>query len=335
MLSDRLTPLTAGAAWSSWRAEPVGIVVAVLLAAGYLTGVLRLRSAGTGWPAGRTAVFLAGGVGSLLLTTCSFLGLYAPVLRWVAVVQAGLLLLVCPFLLALGSPVGLVQALRNAPEPAAGPSRAPDQDGIGSPSHLGGPLRPLKAILRVLDAPGVGPLVMLVVLGLLIFTPWLGWAQEGLGPRAVTTVALLAAGLPLALPVADRGAELSSLAYAAMLGLAVVEFLLDAVPGMVLRLNGHLIAAGHWVGVSRAWGPSPLADQHLAGDWLWFFAEAGDLPFLIMLVVAWIRSDAREAAVQDAALDDLEHELGVPGQPGMMRPWWQTGGDEPARGPHR
>jgi putative membrane protein len=330
MLAGSIAPLTAGQAVASWRADPVGIVLAVLLAAGYLAGVRRLTSTGIPWPIGRTLVFLLGGVGSLLLTTCSFLDVYAPQLRWVAVIQAGLLLLVCPLLIALGSPVALITALRDrrAEVGAAETAELP-----AAPTSSAGPLpRPLLAVLRILNAPGVGPLVMILVLSLLVFTPWLGWAQEGTGRHALTVVALLAAGLPLALPIADRGAELSSLAYAAMLGLALVEFLLDAVPGLVLRLNTHVVADGHWLGLHPAWGPSPLTDQHLTGDWLWFFAEAGDLPFLIILVVAWIRSDAREAADQDAELDRREQELELPGQPGMMRPWWQTSGDEPGAG---
>ncbi len=322
MLSGRLDPLTAGVAATSWRADPVGIVLGVLLAVAYLAGVRRLAADGVGWPVGRTLTFLLGGVGSLLLTTCSFLTAYATVLRWAAVVQAGLLLLVCPLLLGLGSPVALISAVR-----VRRAAQGPTANEAGTPSVAPLP-RPLLAVFRVLNAPGVGPLVMLAVLSLLVFTPWLGWAQQGTGPRALTVLALLAAGLPLALPVTDHGAEVSSLAYAAMLGLALIEFLLDAVPGLVLRLNGHLVAADQWVGVARTWGPSPLTDQHLAGDWLWFFAEAGDLPFLIILVVAWIRSDAREAAEQDAELDRMEQELEVPGSPGMMRPWWQTGSDD-------
>jgi hypothetical protein len=47
-----------------------------------------------------------------------------------------------------------------------------------------------------------------------------------------------------------------------------------------------------------------MDDQHLAGALLWFFGEAGDIPFLVAAMVAWIRADNREAARLDRALDD-------------------------------
>jgi cytochrome c oxidase assembly factor CtaG len=239
-------------------------------------------------------------MGSLILVTCSFLGVYAPVLRWVAVIQACLLLLICPLLIGLGAPVALGLAVRG-------------------PSERRGVLAPLWRLLR---APGIAPLVIMGVTSLLVFTPWLGWSVSGNEGRALTALALLGAGLTLALPITDEGAQTSSLAYAAMLALGLIEFLLDALPGIILRLNTHLIAGAHWVAVTRSWGPSPLSDQKLAGDWLWFFAEAGDLPFLIILIMAWIRSDAREAAHQDAILDRLEAEEAD--SDGLMRPWWET-----------
>jgi putative membrane protein len=290
-----VTPLTAGAAFTSWRADPVGITAAVLLAAGYLFLVRQVRDRGEQWPRRRTLVLLFAGAGSLLLITCSFLGVYASQLRWVAVIQAGLLLLLVPPLIGAGAPVALWKRWR--------------------PSTKTNGTR-LSRILRV---PGLGPLVIIATNSALVFTPWLGWSVSGALPRAVTLVVLLLAGLVLALPVTDEGAQTSSLAYAAMLGLGLIEFLLDALPGLVLRLNTHVSAAGHWTALNLPGGPTPLADQHLAGDWLWFLAEAGDLPYLIILVAAWIRSDTREAARQDAELDLIETD-----ENGMMRPWWQN-----------
>lgn len=307
MLAHAPAPLTAARAATTWRPDPTGLLLSLLLITAYLVCARRVADRGDSWPAGRTAGFVFGGAGSLLLATCSFLGVYAPVLRWVAVIQAATVMLVCPLLFGLGSPVALLKAAR--------PGRAMPRAGV--------------LTLRTLGAPGIGALIVLAVLPLLVFTSWLGWAQQGTGPHAVTVVALLSAGLPLALPVTDRGAQISSLAYAAMLGLGVIEFLLDAVPGMVLRLDNHLLAAGHWLTVNRSWGPTPLADQHLAGDWLWSLAEIGDLPFIIILAVAWIRSDTREATAEDALLDQIGAEWEIPGQPGMMRPWWQTADDRP------
>ena len=55
------------------------------------------------------------------------------------------------------------------------------------------------------------------------------------------------------------------------------------------------------------WWPNPLHDQHLAGDLLWFIAEAADVPVLILLLLRWARRDRAEAADFDA-LTDAEHD---------------------------
>ncbi len=55
------------------------------------------------------------------------------------------------------------------------------------------------------------------------------------------------------------------------------------------------------------WWPNPLHDQHLAGDLLWFIAEAADVPVLILLLLRWARRARAEAADFDA-LTDAEHD---------------------------
>ncbi len=83
----------------------------------------------------------------------------------------------------------------------------------------------------------------------------------------------------------------SSLALGAAVAVGFVEFLLDAVPGIVLRLRTHLVAPGYWGVLHRPWGPSPLVDQHHAGAVLWFVAESADLPFMVILFRPWWESD--------------------------------------------
>jgi len=41
---------------------------------------------------------------------------------------------------------------------------------------------------------------------------------------------------------------------------AVVELLIDAIPGIVLRLRTQLVAGAYWTAVSRPHGPSALTN---------------------------------------------------------------------------
>ena len=99
--------------------------------------------------------------------------------------------------------------------------------------------------------------------------------------------------------------------------IAFLELFADAIPGILLRLHHGVIGAAAGLSTLPTWVPSPLRDQQLSGDVLWFLGEAIDLPFLAWLVVRWIRADAREAAVVDARLDAEPHD---------DRPWWERPG---------
>jgi putative copper resistance protein D len=76
----------------------------------------------------------------------------------------------------------------------------------------------------------------------------------------------------------------------------------------VVLLNAQTVLYPHYATVTRAWGPSALADQQLAAGIMWL---AGDLIFLgaIMAIVAdWARAERRDAprADRQAATDLAE-----------------------------
>jgi putative membrane protein len=314
-------PLTPGGALSEWRFDGPAVVLSCAALWWYRWSAQRVRRQGRTWPVLRTVAFLAG-VAVVLIATCGFLGVYAHLLFWIYTLQVCLLLLVAPLLLGAGNPVALAMA-------------AADEQGRDRLQRAGS-----SPPMRLARAPGVGPLLMIAVTVGVFFSPVMEWSLRSSTGYHVLHLVLLTAGLILALPITDESVALSSNAYAAMLGLGVIEFLLDAVPGIALRLQSRVISPTYWLTTGRSWGPSPLADQRLAGSWLWFFAEAGDLPFIAALLVAWVRSDAREARSIDAALDRAH-----PGSPAagldpartgpavanpeqdqglLLRPWWES-----------
>ena len=177
--------------------------------------------------------------------------------------------------------------------------------------------------VRALTSPLVGPLVVPVVLGVVFFSPLLHASLMSTGVDDLLQAALLAVGGVIALGLVGDGTEHeSALALGAAVAVGLGEFLLDAVPGIVVRLRTHLLATSYWTGLHRGWGPSPLVDQQHAGAVLWFVAEFGDLPLMVILVRRWVRADARESALEDRQLDALEASAPRDDE-GRLLPWWE------------
>ncbi len=310
-------PLGLDTALTAHVADAAGLLLVVLLAGGYLAAVRVVIRAGYEWPARRTLSWLLLGVGALAVTTLGWVGAYTHTLLWVHVLQIVLLLLVVPALLALGRPTLLVHTLQAA-RGAATPKR--------------GMLA--SRLLAPLANPLVAPALVPLALGVVVFTAVLPVTLVSAGYNDVAEVLLLGVGLLIALPLAGVGAAASSaVALATFVGF--LELLLDAIPGFALRLRNDLLAPAWAAHVHRAWGPTPLQDQRLGGAILWALAEILDLPFLALLVMAWIRADEREAAVTDAALDvatltatltaiaPAELPTGTATPASTERPWWE------------
>jgi putative membrane protein len=281
---------------TQWHLAVVPAVAAVAMLVAYGLGVRRAAARGTPWAPARTAVFVLLGVGSYVVTTLGFLGVYSPYLRWAFAAQSALLLLVVPTLLAIGRPIQLAR-------------KAVGENGR----------RRLDALLesrlfRMLSHPVGGPALLLVLL-LLFLTPLPAEVRTHHLAVAVAQVVLPFLGLLALVPVAAGEEPASGTTMAIGFLIAFFELIADALPGILLRLHDGIIGPIATSGGRPPWLPTPLRDQQLSGDVLWFLGEAIDLPFLAWLVLRWIHADAKEAAEVDARLDAVEHD---------DRPWWEV-----------
>ncbi len=309
-----LAPLTATSAATGWSADVPVVAVVLLVGAAYLLTVRRVRAGSGHWPATASAWFLVGGMGSLLVVTCSFLGTYSRVLFWPLAVQDVLLMTLVPVGLTLGRPLALWRAVR--PQRATGP-RLP------------------SAVRSVFGFPLTGS-VLAVVLLLLVYTT--GWDQTRLEHPALlelTRLLLLVAGCSFLWPLigVDNGTGRTSYPIRALI--AFVDGLLDALPGLAVLGTGHVIAAGYYARVARTWGPTLPEAQKTGGTAMIVLSEIVGLPALLALMVAWVRRDAQQAKDVDAALDVLDAaELAARGAPSagtgpeaaalLHRPWWEV-----------
>ena len=295
---------------TQWAWQPVALLAVALLAGWYARAVYRLRRLGPqrrGWPAWRAAVFALG----LLLavwTSCGFFEAYVDSMFWVWTSQVLVLWLLVPGVLLVGQPLQLALA-------TGGP------DGLVARFLRG-------RVAAVLGNPLVGPaLVPLLSMGL-FFGPLPGWAIEVRPVGWLLAPLLVFVGGLMLLPLLGLEANPTALAVALTLALGSFELVLDAIPGIALRLHTRLVTSYFDHRVMHPWSSAHLRDQQTAGSILWVVAELIDLPFLLLVYRRWLRADERDAAAVDAVLE-AEHAARValdgPEEPGAAVadvPWW-------------
>jgi putative membrane protein len=144
---------------------------------------------------------------------------------------------------------------------------------------------------------------------------------------ALLGVVLLGVGCLLAAGLTIEDSTAASLAVGLALAISVLELLTDAIPGIVLRLDTHLVT-DHFAVPHASWAMSPLADQKLAGSILWGVAELLDMPFLFVMFLRWVRADEREARRVDhvpgpqPASAQVSSRSGSAPSAATDEPWW-------------
>lgn len=276
---------------TAWTVQPLAIAATVLLAGWYLHAARR-----RGVSTGRRVTFGLGLV-ALIWATCGFAGVYVDHLFYVWTAQQLGLMLIVPYLLLAGGTLELA----------------------GRPAQRFLATR----FARTLANPLVGPALVPVLSIVLFFGPLPRWAIETPALGWVLQLVVVAIGCLIVLPLVDTGVPRTSLAVGLSLALGSFELVLDALPGIALRLHRTLATSYFDARVVHDWTPPALRDQQIAGAVLWCVAELLDLPFLVLVFRQWLRADARDAADIDAV---LEAERAARGDPSdditRDTPWW-------------
>ena len=302
-VSDIAHPVRLSDLFTQWRPDWLTVAVLAVVALLYARARLRVHASGRRWPIRRDAAF-AVGLSLALWTSSGFPEARNHQLMWVWTMQVLLLLLVVPTVLVAAQPVALARAAHGG-------------------STLPGRLLGSRA-MRVVGHPAVGLLYVPVLMGALFFWGLGDWTLRSLPAGWALHVVLLGLGVLITLPLVDIEDGRTSLAVGLSVAIGAVELLVDAIPGIVLRLETHLEVA-HFGSGRPPWSASWLADQQTAGGILWTVAELLDLPFLILVIVQWMRIERREAVRIDAQLDRAEADRAATATPDdaeSARPWW-------------
>jgi putative copper resistance protein D len=269
---------TLGSLPATWSDDPLtlaGLVAGVLA---YLVAVrlVNKRHPASPVPRRRVVAWLAGMV-ALGIALFSAVDVYATDLLTVHMVQHLLLAMVAPPLLALAAPVTL--ALRVA--------RAPVRRGI---------LLPLlhARISRILSAPISGWIVFTAVMWGTHFSPLFGAALEDPLVHMGEHLLYLGAGLLYWWPIVGADPSPHRAGYGARVVSLGLQMPVHAITGLAIYFAPQVLYS-HYLDVERSWGPSPLADQQLAGALMW---GAGDILLMIALILSvavWLQAEERRA----------------------------------------
>jgi cytochrome c oxidase assembly factor CtaG len=290
-------PLTLVTAVTSWTADPVSLLVIVLLGGWYALAVRRVGA----WPRARVVAFYAAGLGSYAIATLSSIGAYADTLFLMRAAQVILLLMVAPLGLALGAPFTL---LRDT-----------------GPAWLVTRLRSLlhSPFGKVIAFPASASVLLIATPWLLYFTAWYPAVLRSPVVDELTRLLLLLIGLVyfwsrLQLdPVPRRFHHLVSV------WITLVEVVGDAALGLTLWFSGHIVAQDYYQALGRTWGPDLRLDQTFGAGVLWIVGDLAGLPFLGALLNRMTKEDAKQAKEIDRVLDEQEAAGEDPN-----RPWWEN-----------
>ncbi len=226
-----LTPLRA---LTEWQLDPWALAVVVVAGGLYIAGVRQARRAGRSWPAGRLIAFCGLGLGFAVLATMSSVGVYQPMLFYARSVQTILLLLVVPLFLALGRPFSL--AIMTLPR-------------LGSRLEAG--LRSKIAVIATF--PAITTLVLVVVPFAIYFSPWYAAGFGSAPVREATYLALLLPGFVFFWTLLRVDPVPRAYPYLVAMWITGAEVVGDAILGLAVIADQHLIAGGYYHALARPW----------------------------------------------------------------------------------
>lgn len=282
---------------TSWQPDLLWVLLAGLMAAGYLVAVRRLQVRGDRWPVLRTVVFLLGLL-VLIYTTCGAPAVYGRVTFSGHMVMHMLLSMVIPPLLVLGGPILL--ALRVLPARTDGTRGAREW----ALAVLGSRLTKVLAFPPVAAGIFAGSLIAFYYTDLfeLSLTTHVG--------HELMHLHFLLAGYLFAWVLVGVDPGPPRIGYPLRLILLFATMAFHAFFFLAL-LNGNSVLQPEFFGsLGRTWGRGLLADQQFGGGIGWGFGEAPTLLLTLVLAVQWSREDDRDAKRYDRAADrDGDAEL--------------------------
>ncbi|BBY62075.1 cytochrome c oxidase assembly protein [Mycolicibacterium helvum] len=288
---DFAGPPTVARILLDWRFDLAFGTAAIVLAAVYVAGVIRLRRRGDAWPVGRTVAWLLG-CAVLLFTTSSGLGRYMPAMFSMHMAAHMLLSMLVPVLLVLGAPVTL--ALRALPTAGKGNPPGP-REWLLDALH--------SRWSRFFTHPVVATIVFVAGFYGLYFGGIFDAAVSDHGAHVLMNLHFLMSGYLFYWVVIGVDPTPRPLPPVAKIAMVFASLPLHAFFGVVMMGMPRVLGESFYRSLRLSWHTDLIGDQHLGGGIAW---AAGEIPLVVVMIallVQWSRSDRRTAKRLDRAAD--------------------------------
>ncbi|MFC8304848.1 cytochrome c oxidase assembly protein [Specibacter sp. NPDC057265] len=276
--------------FTEWRMDWLWVAFAVMAAAMYLSGIIKLRRRGDKWSVLRSVSWFAGLL-ALVYITSGGPAVYGAVLFSAHMMEHMALMAIAPLFLALGSPVSLaLQAL------------TPRRDGSRG-------IREWILVLvhskysKIITHPLFAAANFSGSLVLFYYTPAFNLAMTYHLGHELMIIHFSLTGYILVQSMIGADPLPTRAPYPLRLVLLLATMAFHAFFGVSLMMATGLLSGEYFGNMGRPWGDGALVDQQAAGGIAW---GVGEVPtFLIAMGVAymWSQSDARETKRKDRAAD--------------------------------
>ena len=281
-----------------WRFDLLFGSAAIIFAAVYLAGVIRLRRRGDDWPVGRTAAWLLG-CAVLLLATSSGVGRYSPAMFSMHMAAHMLMSMLVPILLVLGAPTTL--ALRALPTAGKGNPPGP-REWLLTGLH--------SRWSRFFTHPVVATVMFVAGFYGLYFGGLFDIAVSHHAAHVLMNLHFLMSGYLFYWVVIGIDPTPRAVAPLAKIGMVFASIPLHAFFGVILMGMPRLLGERFYRSLQLPWHTDLLGDQHLGGSIAWAAGEVPLVVVLLALLIQWQRSDRRTATRLDRAAErDQDAEM--------------------------
>lgn len=266
-------------------------VVLPLLAAFFLYrwAVLRVKLAHPANPVPRFRAWCWYlGLAVLFVALASPIATYDTTLFSVHMVQHLLLTLVAAPLLALGAPITLLLRVSSA---------STRRRFVFPVLH--------SRLLKVVSFPVVTWVLFAAVMWASHFSALFDASLESEPIHVLEHFLFLGTAMLFWWPVVGADPSPWRLPHAARIGYVFLGMPQSSFLGLAI-FSAPNVLYPHYATLVRSWGPTPLADQQLAGGIMWVGGDLGFLIALILGVWVWLRAEEAEGRRADARLDREE-----------------------------